>query len=423
MKYHDIDNELIKYFLINNHSTINEIIKKDVIDWHLALHSQNEKLCRKYAINLVNNLIKENISFLGLNTNLSNEELFKIYEPLENILRITTSLRNDERIRDHLNHIIRNIIFTSYISNYLRFENTNNNLNKLIIACAFHDIAYPIEKLKKVAKNIIDSTLGELISSQGKIDIYINNPEKLLEFLDFWANELYQKLSTEEKVKNSILYRFTLIPAIAGQGIFESKHCYSSSYIFLRYLYDSHNQDKNIFKNHFSDIIDICLAISYHDRDRNLKELNDISNYNEIIKILRFVDEIQEWDRDDIEYSYYEDVKISSGSGLCFEFYMKNREKGKTDNLQCNPFHVIKDKITGICKLFNSEIKLSFIFPQNLNDIIINGNKINYKKEITNFFCNKEIEINFIDNKDFKQNQIELIVFYNTVTITAYGWS
>lgn len=412
MKYHNIDNELIKNFLIHVDQS-DEKIKSHLIDWHLALNKGDEEDCIEKAKNLIKTFVDGSITFLGINPNASEQELFSIYGSLENILRIAVFLRDGERIRDHLNHTIRNILFSIYIMNNVWKINDIHLRNKLIIACAFHDIAYPIEKLKKVAKKIIDSTLEKLINSNGKIDINISNTSKLLELIDFIGNNFERENITKDQITNiNVLYCKTIIPAIADKGIFETKHCLSSTVIFLRYLYDYSDIGRSILRDNFEDILDICFAISYHDRERDIFEL---SQFPEMAKILRVTDELQEWDRDSLDYSYCFDASLNTPKDYLIEFDMK--DKLKDPNKECSPYLSIRDKIRGLANCVNN-IRVRFKFPDNR----VNIEEI--KDKLRKYFSKegndkRKIKLKFSSyNKGEKCNVIDLEINDNNILLS-----
>lgn len=407
MKYHSIDNDLIKNYLIHADQN-NDVIKKDLIDWHLALNKGDDEECTIKAKNLIKSFVDESISFLGVNTNNSKQDLFHIYGSLENILRIAVFLRKEERIRDHLNHTIRNILFSTYLMNNVWRINDVKMRNKLILACAFHDIAYPIEKLKKVAKQIINSTLGNLINSDGKIDINISDPDKLLELIDFVGKNFESdSFSDEQKAKINILYRFTIIPAIADKGIFETKHCLSSTVIFLRYLYDYSDIGKSILRDNLDDILDICFAISYHDRERDISQLPQLP---EIVKILRATDELQEWDRDTSDYSYCLDALLDIEHGTLIHFKMK--DKANEPHKECDPYLSISDKISGIYKCLNN-VTLRFEFP--LGKLNVKELETKLKKKFKN-----KIKIRFSNYEASNQyNIINMQIINNNIIFSC----
>jgi hypothetical protein len=366
MKYHDIDNELIKNFLIHIDNS-DQKIKSDLIDWHLALNKGDDNDCAIKAKQLIKSFVEECFPIIGVTLSEDKQDLFDIYASLENILRIAVFLREEQRIRDHLNHTIRNILFSTYLMDNIWNIKDARTRKKLILACAFHDIAYPIEKLKKVANQIINTTLGDLINSNGKIDINISDPDKLLELLDFVGNnfciENSNILTDSLQSKIDTLYKNTIIPAIADKGIFETEHCRSSTVILLRYLIDYLDYGKKVIKNHIEDVLDICFAISYHDRFRVLKEMKNIPD---IVKILRVTDELQEWDRDSLDYSYCKDVTLGDFKHNLLSFKMKDKDNG--ENRECDAFFTIKDKIRGIIGCL-SFLKIQFVFPDGRLDI------------------------------------------------------
>lgn len=421
MKYHNIDNDLIKNFLIHIDNS-DEKIKENLIDWHLALNKGDDDDCANKAKELIKSFVEECFPIIGVTLSEDKQDLFRIYASLENILRIASFLREKERIRDHLNHTIRNILFSAYLMDNVWNIRDVKMRKKLILACAFHDIAYPIEKLKKVAKQIIDSTLGNLINSEGRIDINISEPDKLLELIDFVGNDF--EITNIESSSNLLLkknintlYRHTIIPAIADKGIFETEHCRSSTVILLRYLLDYSGFGKHVIRNNIENILEICFAISYHDRQRLLNELDTIPD---IVKILRVTDELQEWDRDSLEYSYCSDVTITTKNHALLTFKMKDKTKG--DNLKCNAYCSIRDKIRGIHGCIEN-ITLKFIFPE--DRLIVEESKDEkdekgLKTKLNEYFSKSKsiIKINEVPfEKGIKYNSVEVLLDLNEVTL------
>ena len=146
MRYHNIDNELIKNFLIHIDNS-DEKIKSNLIDWHLSLNNGDDNDCAIKAKELIRSFVEECFPVIGVTLSESKQDLFNIYASLETILRIAVFLREEQRIRDHLNHTIRDILFSTYLMDNVWNIKDNKLRKKLILACAFHDIAYPIEKL------------------------------------------------------------------------------------------------------------------------------------------------------------------------------------------------------------------------------------------------------------------------------------
>ena len=78
---------------------------------------------------------------------------------LETMLVLTKSLEG-KFYRDHLNHIIRVAILARAIGSKQPFRMSRESLDKLTLACIFHDIAYPISQLNIILSSTLNSIRG-----------------------------------------------------------------------------------------------------------------------------------------------------------------------------------------------------------------------------------------------------------------------
>lgn len=396
MKYHSIDNYLVKQFLLKN-PNISESIKSSLIDWHLALNRGDENDTREKALDFIKILTAKHIGLLNADPDFATE-VIEIFDPLEKLLKIAISIKKNIRIRDHLNHTLRNVLFADYLIHIRNNEDIDeNDIGKLALSTIFHDFAYPIQKIKDVAHNIIKGTLGTFLNSQGKISISIEDPDNLLTLLDYYGSLSKNNDSFGLETKKGIdkLYKLILFPAIAGKGLFEAPHCISSCVLLLNLV-----QKLTLTEHKLKNLLEICFAIAYHDRERNMNELESITTS---IAFLRIADELQEWDRDQIEFSFIDDVKVENESGLYLSFFMKNRFIKGTIEL-CDPNITLKDKIIGIFPVRNHlPIILEFNFPiefdkntflkkyKDISDMVSFESSLNTGKKVTLSFKEKVI--------------------------------
>ena len=75
---------------------------------------------------------------------------------LESILILTKNLEK-KFYRDHLNHSIRVALLANAIAQKKPFDLNKNELNHLVLACIFHDIAFPLSQIKKILSSTLDS--------------------------------------------------------------------------------------------------------------------------------------------------------------------------------------------------------------------------------------------------------------------------
>ena len=386
---YDIDNELILHFLENN--KFNFSVQKSLVDWYALLGEKDFKQNRDKAIEFIRGVAEDVLAEVEFSKE-DKDKLIGVFEPLETILRTAQSLNTAKKIplRDHLSHTIRVLLFANYLFyEYYKIKEDENKLKReIFIAAIFHDLAYPIEKIKTIGNNLSEGAFKELLNSSGKIEFSLDNPKDLLDLKDFWGslpNTLdyeygeEKRLSKEDKEerdrnKNKIkhVYKEIIVPAIAGQGLFNTKHNLSSVVLFLRPILKDWKDSKAYLRKKIETICDICLAIAYHDRSLPISNFSRNEYKCEIplaVKILRIADELQEWDRTRKNESFIDNVTFCKPSEVfSMNFLQKNAEitkEGKTEIEECNPCFFIPDKIKGLLPIFNhNTLLLNFKLPK-----------------------------------------------------------
>lgn len=443
---YDIDNELILNFLENNNFNIS--IQKSLIDWYALLEEKDFKQNRDKAIEFIKGIAEEVLLEVEF-SKADKDKLLGVFEPLETILRTAQSLNTEKNItlRDHLSHTIRVLLFANYLFKeyYKVAENETKIKREVFIAAIFHDMAYPIEKIKAIGNNLSKGTFKELLNSSGKIEFTLDNPKDLLDLMNFWgslpavlekeygdegklsANEKINKISSINKLKH--IYKEVLMPAIAGQGLFNTKHNLSSVVLFLRPILKEWKDSKTYLRKKIETICDICLAIAYHDRSLPIENFDKDEYKSEIplaVKVLRIADELQEWDRTRREESFTENVKLEKKSEIfCLHFIQKNSilKRDEEDKvIECNPCFFIPDKIEGLLSIIkNNSILLKFKLPttRKISDFKIEIKSENEKKEKTfeGILAEKyDVKVEF-ERKNIKANNIHLLFKNREVTI------
>lgn len=363
---HLIDEFLVLKFLEENSKTDEDILYH-LIKWKSAIEYSMHEEARLHAINFLISLGDLSLDSIGY-PEPQKRKIIEIFNPLETILKTTLSLKEKGKIRDHLNHTVRVVLFSNYIYGKLKRKNSSEILNKLNIAAIFHDIAYPIEKIKFTAHNFTNETFSHYLNSNAKLDIEISDPTNLLKLLDFVGNlNNYGDPKTKQRIIK--LYTKIIVPAIASQGLFEAPHCLSSVVLFLRPLIANYSEMiEQYWKGRINDICDISFAIANHDR----KDLLDNSESIDCIisKSLRIADELQEWERDAFDLSFIEKMEFvnnTQGNLLNIVFHLKDRTDGEMDKRKFIPEIYISDKIIGLFPTGSaSTLIIDFYMPDQL---------------------------------------------------------
>lgn len=379
----EIDNELILHFL--DHNPVNTSIRKNLLDWYALLGEKDFKKNRDKAIEFIRDFAKEVLVQIDFSDE-DKDKLINVFEPLETILRTAQSLNLKSNVRDHLSHTVRVILFANYLFyEYFKISQDEAKVKReIFIAAIFHDMAYPIEKIKEIGNNLSEGTFKDLLNSKGKIDFNLNRPNDLLDLIDFWGSlpkrieEEYQSMieraSAEnkqklQKQKEEIcrkiihIYKEIFIPAIAGQGLFNAKHNLSSVVLFLRPILKEWKDSTAYLNKKIESICDICLAIAYHDRSMVIDNFNNElykTPIPVIVKMLRIADELQEWDRTRKEESFTESVLLDKTSDL-LQIHFSQKD---ADKKSCNPYYFIPDKIDGLLPIINGNpLLVTFEMP------------------------------------------------------------
>jgi HD superfamily phosphohydrolase len=402
----DIDNELILHFL--NSNKFNYSIQKSLLDWYALLEEKDFKKNRDKAIEFIKGIAEDVFGEVEF-SKTDKDKLISVFEPLETILRTAQSLNTEKKVnlRDHLSHTIRVLLFANYLfTEYYKIKEDENKLKReIFIAAIFHDLAYPLEKIKAIGYNLSEGTFKELLNSSGKIEFSLNKPKDLLDLLDFWGSlpnrldkeygdesklknvEIIEKNSSKNKIKH--IYKEIIIPAIAGQGLFNTKHNLSSVVLFLRPILKDWKDSKPYLRKKIDTICDICLAIAYHDRSLSISNFDKEEYKSEIplaVKILRIADELQEWDRTQKKESFTEDASLGKSPEIFnINFLQKDKEitiEGKSDKKECNPCFFIPDKLEGLLPIINHNsllLEFKLPLPRKIIDfktkIKVNGNE------------------------------------------------
>lgn len=429
---YDIDNELILNFLDNNR--FNYSIQKSLLDWYALLGEKDFKQNRDKAIEFIKGIAEDVFGEIEF-SKADKDKLIGVFEPLETILRTAQSLNTTKKVnlRDHLSHTIRVILLCNYIfTDFFKIKEDENKLKReIFIAAIFHDLAYPIEKIKTIGNYLSEGTFKELLNSSGKIEFSLDNPKDLLDLMNFWGalpqkiEKEYEKIpikSQEDgkkieeqkcRIVNKIkhIYKEVIAPAIAGQGLFNTKHNLSSVVLFLRPILKEWSNSETYLHKKIENICDICLAIAYHDRSLPIDNFYKKEYQSEIplaVKVLRIADELQEWDRTQKNESYTANATFGKYSEIfTINFTQKDAEK------ECDPSFFILDKVEGLLPVISkNSLITNFELPQ--------------KKELDSFYGNLITQLEKrgfvikvgIKNKKKHINHISLLFYEKKVTIT-----
>ncbi|MES2109105.1 MAG: hypothetical protein V4577_10175 [Bacteroidota bacterium] len=394
---HDIDTQLVNFFISEN--KFDHEINEALINWFSSLEDKNHQNSRAGAIEFLKRLSRVVLTEIDYPLN-ERECLIRIFDPLELLLRTALSIRQvgeDEHfVRDHLSHTVRNVLFTNYLLNKYHPDNYSSLRMKLFITAIFHDLAYPIEKIKKVAGKLGGATFTDLLNSKGDVEITLNNPDDLLEMLNYFnriikylENKLDSDIDDLSKESTSVtllkikhIYREIISKAIAGKGLFDASHSLSSVVLFLRPIVKFWSDSNSYQDINLENIADICLAMAYHDRSNHVQEIKDFE-IPLILKIMRIADELQEWDRE--MDSFINDAKIENDVSTVLTYKLIMRNKNKASKWECKAEYFIPDKISGLLPVVtnNESINLKIHFPTvvDINELKIRLKKIDEELE------------------------------------------
>jgi hypothetical protein len=187
---HKIDNELVYHFVKYNSDTYTNLI---LLDWYALLGEKDYEVGRKKAIEFIQRTAERVLKSIDF-PEQEIKKLIDVFNPLESILRSAMALHGKEKdllkVRDHLNHTVRNILLCNYLFQFFKPDRQEENKIKeqATVAAIFHDIAYPVQKLKETGNNLSDSTFKNMLNSTGEVNFILSKPDDLLETMTFWAN-------------------------------------------------------------------------------------------------------------------------------------------------------------------------------------------------------------------------------------------
>ncbi len=420
---HQIDTKLVTFFISEN--KFDTEINEALINWYTSLEDKNHQNSRKSAIEFLKILSRKVLTEIDYPLN-EREKLVKIFDPLELVLRTALSIKQpgegQHYVRDHLSHTVRNVLFTNFLLKKYDPENYSSLRMQLFITAIFHDLAYPIEKIKAVAKKIGGSTFTELLNSKGEIEIELENPHDLLEVLNYFGkligdlikeqehadDDLKEKLQIRVK-KIELIYRKIVSEAIAGKGLFDASHSISSVVLFLMPIIKYWQNSRSYHEINLDSIADICLAMAYHDRINLVQEITEFK-IPLILKVMRLADELQEWDRESDSFILDATIEKDISAVLSFKLIMRDKTKSEENN-ECKAEYFLPDKINGILPIVTDDekIKLYIEFPRKIDkDKVV----ARFEKKVAEPFAAGPIKLNYEFTGHEKGNKIE-IVFHN----------
>lgn len=373
----------LEFLLPNSYKMINRFGDAQGISLLKWATANTEKTKRLTAINLMESILKVCLSSFQIPDDAL-VKLLGIFGELENVYRTAIETKKPGTLREHLEHTIRDLMFSLIIFDKIATPNERSdpdNIKRLATAAIFHDFGYPLEKIKEAAESL--DFLAAFKSTETKLKPELVDPEGILNILD--------RIGNLDGNSYKRLYQECLCEAIAGRGMYETRHNLSSVVLFLYPIVNS-GINERYWTDKENDILEVCNAIVYHDRNTYPREkLSTISS------ALRIADELQEWERDEKENTYVESVSLEEDAnyGFAVEYHMKNKLNGD----KCNPAIAVADKLVGLipaCERIS--IKLIFRFPSPV------GTKFPDKiKEILYSYNNKFINMHFLSSDDLPE--------------------
>lgn len=429
---HEIDTKLLNIFITDK--VFDDEVNELLIDWYSSLGDTNHQKTREKAIDFLKRAANKVLIEIDY-PHKQRSEIVRIFEPLELLLRTALTLKTSNEkahnVRDHLSHTIRNILFSNYLLKKFSPPNYSSLRTQLIISVIFHDLAYPIEKIKKVAHKIGNATFRELLNSKGNIEIELDRPDDLLTLLDFFGRlrkfkqKEIQILESEGKTdglgfkkdlisKIDHIYREVISKAIAGVGLFDSSHSISSVVLFLLPIVKNSSNPQNYQDENLNVILDISLSMTYHDRGNIIQNISGF-DLPLNLRIMRITDELQEWDRE--QNSFIKDVIIENDVTTVLSMKMEMKDKSKKE--LCAPEFFLPDKINGLLPSItgNETIKLQVQFPREI-DLGILEKKI---KDMKAKLKLQGVDVLYTLGKSPKGKNVDLIFLNNSVDLKIYG--
>jgi HD superfamily phosphodiesterase len=223
---------------------------------------------------------------------------------LTSLEQITISTRGLARkfYRDHLNHTIRVALLSRAIGQKSPFNLSSQDLNKLVMASLFHDVAYPLAEIDQSIRFSINAIKDCYNIASGAL----LTAERKLRFDEEKFSSLSPEILQEYKTK-------------------EFDHGILSALEFTSYL----KQDENLIKKYEK----VIRAIAFHSC-LGIKKIS--ASKEKILSVLILADELQDWGRP------------SGGSGV-FSFIPKI-EKFRLDDFVLQGEYKTKN-ITGFSTL------------------------------------------------------------------------
>ncbi|MGB8780467.1 MAG: HD domain-containing protein [Candidatus Bathyarchaeia archaeon] len=235
-------------------------ICSEIEDWNEITDYEMQKT---KAASLMSNLI---LKILGADCSSKGRMRSKrLGNALTSLEQITISTRGLARkfYRDHLNHTIRVALLGRAIGQKSPFNLSPQDLDKLLLASLFHDVAYPLADIDQSIRFSINAIKDCYnIASEALL-----NAEKKLRFDIEKFSSLPPEILQEYKTK-------------------EFDHGILSALEFTSYL----KQDANLIKKYE----DVIRAIAFHS-SRGTRKIK--ASKEKILSVLILADELQDWGR------------------------------------------------------------------------------------------------------------------------------
>ena len=283
----------------------------------------------------------------------AHRNLIDLFADLEKVFRLAISIESPHvAIRDHLNHTIRDFLLGEFILRKLQPKVELHPLQRFIIATLFHDVAYPVEKVKLAAEKI--QLLPKFLKTQHRQEFEIMGSHDLLNILHVIGSLDFEPYKT--------IYQQMLCPAIAGKGMYEIRHNLSSVVMFLYPIVCQKQDDALYWQRQKEALGAICFAIAFHDR-----KMWPTVPIGQIARALRIADELQEWDRSSGGFAYFNSIRIKDSNGILFEMDFDIKVGSNDSNFKHEV--MVADKLIGLVPACDEKkIKLTFVFSKPLND-------------------------------------------------------
>jgi len=298
---HDIDLvKCLKDSLSNDELSISKRAALDVWASRESKLPSLDTIARRAAPGVYVEFIEGNLLGGIFNNQLAMRFIANISH-LESLIELTRAEISGKFYRDHLNHMIRTFLLSSYISKGLQGTNFNH-IRCLAFAGLFHDIAYPIEEaqhLFRTVKEIINNSFSafKVITKLEDIEKVIKplTSQELKCFLNFSLNFDIHKVGLDRQMTRTIL----------RDSFKKRKHGICSAIETRRMLKGkSLNQDW---------IKRTLLAIALHDAQGYPPEVK-FDSFPELF-LLILADELQDWNRRTFTYGTWQalinNIKVS----------------------------------------------------------------------------------------------------------------